>query len=98
MVRWSIPARQDLKQVYDYIAKDSKFYARKVIEEIIEKSEKLNDFPKMGRVVPEIGDINIRELFIYSFRLIYEVAATGVQVLALIHGRQDFPSDRFTEL
>jgi addiction module RelE/StbE family toxin len=95
MVEWSISAKEDLKQVHDYISKDSRFYARKVTEQIIDKSEALNNFPEMGRVVPEIGDANIRELFVYSYRLIYEVTSPGVQVLALIHGRREFPSDRF---
>ena len=95
MVEWSIPAKEDLKQVHDYISKDSMFYARKVTEQIVDKSEALNNFPEMGRVVPEIGDANIREIFVYSYRLIYEVTSAGVQVLALIHGRRDFPSDRF---
>jgi len=27
VVKWSIPAKQDLKKVFDYIARDSKFYA-----------------------------------------------------------------------
>ena len=49
MVEWSIPAKEDLKQVHDYISKDSRFYARKVTEQIVDKSEALNDFPEMGR-------------------------------------------------
>jgi len=65
VVEWTGPAKQDLKLVHDYIARDSKFYAEKVSLEIIEKSEKLNIFPEIGRIVPEIGDPKIRELFIY---------------------------------
>lgn len=64
MVKWSTPAKFDLKQIHDYIARDSKFYAQKVSREIVEKSEKLNSFPGIGRIVPEIGDPNIRELLI----------------------------------
>ena len=71
MVKWSNPAKFDLKQIRDYIARDSKFYAQKVYQEIVEKSEKLNLFPEVGRVVPEIEDPRIRELLIYSYRLIY---------------------------
>ncbi|MFH1674481.1 MAG: type II toxin-antitoxin system RelE/ParE family toxin [Pseudomonadota bacterium] len=37
---------------YDYIARDSKFYAAKVSQDIVEKSERLNDFPEIGRIVP----------------------------------------------
>ena len=92
MVKWSVPARNDLKQIHDYIANDSKYYARKVTQEIVAKTEALTDFPEMGRVVPEISDQNIRELIIYSYRLVYEISAGGIEVLAIIHGRRDFDS------
>ena len=60
MVKWSVPARNDLKQIHDYIANDSKYYAQNVIQEIVAKIESLNDFPEIGRVVPEISNQNIR--------------------------------------
>ncbi|MCD4693257.1 MAG: type II toxin-antitoxin system RelE/ParE family toxin [Calditrichales bacterium] len=92
MVIWSNPAKDDLKKIHDYIAKDSKFYAIKVSQEFIEESENLKEFPKMGRVVPELGYSNIRELFLYSYRLIYEISPDKVEILAIIHGRKDFYS------
>ena len=97
MVKWSKPAKSDLKQIHDYIARDSKFYAQKVSLEIVEKSEKLNKFPEVGRIVPEIGDPNIRELLIYSYRLVYEVFPHKVEVLALIHSKRNFIRDFLNE-
>ena len=35
MVKWSAPAKRDLKQIHDYIAKDSKYYAKKVAQNIV---------------------------------------------------------------
>jgi toxin ParE1/3/4 len=93
VVKWSKPAKLDLKQLHDYIARDSKFYAQKVSIEIVEKSERLNSFPKLGRIVPEIGDPNIRELLIYSYRLVYEVFPNKVEVLALFHSKRNFIKD-----
>jgi addiction module RelE/StbE family toxin len=90
LVEWTDPAKQDLKSIHDYIARDSKFYAKKVSFEIVEKSEKLNIFPEIGRIVPEIGDPKIRELIIYSYRLIYEIFPEKIEILALIHGKRDF--------
>jgi plasmid stabilization system protein ParE len=90
VVKWTTPARLDLKQIRDYIARDSKFYAEKVSLEIVEKAEILNSFPEAGRIVPEIGDPNIRELFIYSYRLIYQILPTRIEILALIHAKRDF--------
>jgi plasmid stabilization system protein ParE len=92
VVKWTAPAKLDLKDIYDYIAKDSKYYAQKVSEDIVAKSENLKHFPKIGRIVPEIDDPNIRELLVYSYRLIYEALPNGVQVLALIHSRRNFTS------
>ncbi len=97
MVKWSKPAGFDLKQIHDYIARDSKFYAQKVSLEIIEKSEKLNLFPELGRIVPEIGDPSIRELLIYSYRLVYEVFPDKVEVVALIHSKRNFIKDLLNE-
>jgi plasmid stabilization system protein ParE len=92
MVKWSVPARNDLKQIHDYIAIDSKYYAQNVIQEIIAKTETLTEFPEIGRKVPEISDQNIRELIVYSYRLIYEISGVGIEILAIIHGRRDFNS------
>jgi plasmid stabilization system protein ParE len=92
MVKWSVPARNDLKQIHDYIAKDSKFYAQNVIQEIVAKTETLTELPEIGRIVPEISDQNIRELIVYSYRLIYEISVAGIEILAIIHGRRDFNS------
>lgn len=90
MVNWSKPAEVDLRQIYEYIKKDSKFYAKKVCQEIVDKSEILNTFPEVGRVVPELGEPKIRELLIYSYRLIYEIFPDKIEVLALIHSKRNF--------
>ena len=92
MVKWSVPARNDLKQIHAYIAKDSKYYARNVIQEIVIKTETLTELPEIGRIVPEISDQNIRELIVYSYRFIYEISEGGIAILAIIQSRRDFNS------
>ncbi len=89
MVKWTIPAKLDLKRIYDYIAQDSRFYARKVIDEILDKSLELLEFPEIGRRVPEVDESNVREVFVYSYRLIYQLDGRDVQVLAVIHGKRN---------
>jgi toxin ParE1/3/4 len=96
MVKWSGPARMDLKQIHDYIANDSRYYAKKVVQTIAERTEELMAFPQIGRMVTEIDNPNIRELFVYSYRLIYEISSEGIEILAVIHGKRDF-FDRITE-
>ena len=90
MVVWSEPARNDLKQIYTYISQESSFYAEKVILTLIEKSEILINFPEIGRIVPEIMNSSIRELIVYSYRMIYEISGTDITVHTVIHAKRDF--------
>ncbi len=73
MVIWTKPAIADLKHIHDFIAEDSKYYAKKVAQEIRDKTDILNRLPAMGKMVPEVGKPEIQELHIYSYRIIYEV-------------------------
>jgi len=92
MVIWSEIAKTDLRAVYDYIANDSRHYAKKVAQDIREKSDILSNLPSMGRVVPEMGDTNIRELSLYSYRIIYEIKNEQIYILTIVHKRQDLQS------
>lgn len=38
MVRWTYTAKLDLLRIYDYISKDSVYYAKKVVNDIVDKS------------------------------------------------------------
>jgi addiction module RelE/StbE family toxin len=91
MVKWTRPAKRDLKKIHDYIAEDSRYYAKKVVQDIVSKTEYLKNFPGMGRLVPELSEPNVRELIIYSYRLIYEIKEKQIDILTIIHGKRDFP-------
>ncbi len=93
MVIWSEPAKTDLRSIHDFIAHDSKHYARKVIQDIAEKTAILNELPKLGRMAPERGDPNVRELFLYSYRIIYEIKDQDIFILAVVHKRRDVKAE-----
>ena len=92
MVVWTLPAQRDLREIREYIAKDSLLYAQKVSEEIVESSETLASSPRRGRIVPELEDDNVREIFLYSYRLIYEIVEPDIYILALVHGKRNISS------
>ena len=85
-IGWSLKAENDLNEIIDYIAQDSLEYALSFYEEIREKLDNLNNFPKMGRRVPELDDSNIRELLFRNYRLIYRNFRDKIQVVRIIHG------------
>ena len=97
MVEWTLPARDDLKAVHDYIDKDSDVYAMRVVERAVEKSEILNEFPETGRIVPEIGDKTIREMFVYSYRMIYEIRGSDVFILSFVHGARNLKAEEIVK-
>ena len=59
MVIWSEPAKADLRSIHDFIAHDSQHYAKKVTQDIREKTDVLDELPKVGKKVPELNDEEI---------------------------------------
>ncbi len=90
MVIWSNPAKADLKSIHDFIANDSRHYAKKVAQDIRQKTNVLDELPRIGKPVAEVSDKNIRELSMYSYRIIYQVKGDNTFVLAVVHKRRDF--------
>ena len=88
MVTWSKDAILALKQIRDFIALDSKQYAQKVALELWDCAEQLRYYPYTGRIVPETRQKFIREVFVYSYRMIYQVSSSGIIVLQLVHQRK----------
>ena len=89
-VAWTGSAWQELESAADFIARDSPRYATALIAEARSASRSLQSSPLRGRVVPEVADQAVRELFVKSYRLIYEVRSDVVIVLAFVHGARQF--------
>ena len=89
-VIWADGAVADLDAAADYISKDSPAYAASFVLQSLEAARSLGDLPERGRVVPEFKREDIREIFVFSYRLIYRIEDLRVSVLDFIHGRRDF--------
>lgn len=88
-VRWGGPARDDLFQAAEFIARDSRHYAKALLDAAREAASSLAVFPERGRRNPEIGEETVREIFVQSYRLIYEIQADTIDVLAFVHGARN---------
>lgn len=87
-IRWSPEASDDVVRIAEFISRDSENYAKIVVEKILSATEILPEFPCSGRIVPEFTEESIRELFIYSYRLIYEIREEIILIVAVIHGKR----------
>jgi len=94
-LEWSEEALEDIESIATYIEKDSPIYAKSVVSKFFEKAEILQEFSELGRVVPELNDINIREIFVYSYRLIYKLEKTKILFIAVVHGKRLLENHKF---
>ena len=68
-VHWTNRALEHLLAIYEYIAKDSEHHALRMVDRLTERSEKIADFPKIGRKVSEYEDEKIREVFEEPYKI-----------------------------
>jgi toxin ParE1/3/4 len=87
-IGWSRRALNDLEGIAEYIATDSPTYAGIVVKKIVNQTRMLAQFPRAGHKVPEFDDENIRELIVYSYRIIYRVWENEIVITVVIHGKR----------
>jgi len=90
-VQWTQNAIGHLANIYEYIAINSPFYAKRMVDEITRRSEQIADQHFSGRKVPEYDAQDIRELIEKPYRIIYRIKPDQIDVLAVIHGAQLLP-------
>lgn len=90
---WSPAARDDLRDVVSFIARDSKSRAETFGLRLMREVERLRDHPELGRVAPELEVPSIRELVVRSYRLIYRVSkeSNSVEVVRVWHAARGAP-------
>lgn len=97
-VRWTVQAVDDLAAIRDFVARDSASYARLVVERLYNAASQLATFPDSGRIVPERGDPEIRELVRLPYRIIYRRQPDLVEILTVHHSAQLFPDESEDDL
>lgn len=86
-------ARDDLNEILDYIHIDSPRGAVKIVMEIHERLKRLPRFPRSGRMIPEVGDISLREIIVGPYRLMYRLEEKKIVVLRALHGKRSFSGE-----
>lgn len=85
---WSQASLDDIDAIAEYISRDSPYHAQRVVEALFELGDMIGEHPLSGRVVPELKNERVRERFLYSYRVLYEIGELGIEVLTVIHGRR----------
>jgi toxin ParE1/3/4 len=92
-VVWTERAREDLADIFRYIAQDNRRAAAQWVGRLIERAESAAEAPLAGRVVPEVQREDIREVFLKSYRVIYRNAGKDLRVLTVFEGHRRLRHD-----
>jgi len=90
-VLWTDTARDHLRAIRSYVAKNSPEYALRIVDRLTKRSQQIAEFPLSGREVPEFAVPQIRQVLEGPFRIIYYIKPDQIDVLAVIHGAQQIP-------
>lgn len=88
MLRWTERAVTDLLAIGDHITADNPAAARAWVETLRQRAAKASRAPGSGRVVPEIGRDDVREVFQRTYRIVYRVVDDGIVVLTVFEGHR----------
>ena len=89
---WTPRAYADLEAIGSYYAQSAPGYAEVLVRKLVQITERLRNFPASGRIVPEIGDENMREVIYRNYRVIYMHLPEDerVEVLTVFHSSRQF--------
>lgn len=84
-VNWTFQALEDLDSITKRLTSYSRKYAARLVESIFERTDMLSQFPRMGRIVPEMNQESIRELIINKYRIIYSLPNVDTVDILAVH-------------
>ncbi|PCJ47495.1 MAG: plasmid stabilization protein [Gammaproteobacteria bacterium] len=87
-IEWSPLAIDRVLELAEYIALDKPDVAMQWASDIFDSTEKLSEHPRLGRIVPEIQEVEYSELIEGNHRIIYFIGVSKISVLTVRHGKQ----------
>jgi plasmid stabilization system protein ParE len=88
-LRWTEHAVAQLATVAEYVSLSSPVYAEHLVDRIARRLDQAREFPESGRVVAEFARQDVRELIEWPYRLVYCVHADAIEIVSVLHGRQE---------
>jgi len=93
-VKWTSQALDDLEAICLFIARDAPQAAAIFADRAFRATDHLAKYPCSGRVVPEFGSEDIREVIVGNYRVIYRIKQNAVQVATVHHGARLLDSEK----
>jgi toxin ParE1/3/4 len=90
---WSPAARDDLRDIVRFIARDNPHRAESFGYELMTRTDILRDHPEAGRIVPEYRNPRIREIIYRPYRIVYrlDIERQLVEIARVWHAARGDP-------
>ncbi|MBC7652776.1 MAG: type II toxin-antitoxin system RelE/ParE family toxin [Deinococcales bacterium] len=85
---WTERAKFRMNEIYDFIAKDSEYYAEKLIKDIYYSTEKLITYPEIGSILHNYPELNIRRILFKKYKVIYLFQDETIYIITVLHQAQ----------
>lgn len=85
-VRWLRSAWDGLDEATHYIAKDSRRLGEVFARRVFVATDRLETFSLLGRMVPEYGRPDVREVIVATDRIVYQLVGSHVEIVAVRYG------------
>lgn len=92
LVRWTDQAADDLRAIREFIERDSPRYGRLVAERLFDATQRLEAFPLSGRIVPELGRDDVREIIVGEYRIVYRLGDETALLITVFRSSRLLPT------
>ena len=86
-------AREQVADAFAYISAERPSAALRWFDEVVERTGSLSTFPDIGRMMPEAGRPEVREVLVEPYRLIYRRDPDLIVIIGVFHSHQDVDPD-----
>jgi len=90
-LRWTHRAKDDLLSIGRFMARDHPAAARAFVVKLQARARRAAEYPRSGRVVPELRREDVREVFEGNYRIVYRITKASVDVLTVFEGHHLLP-------
>ena len=87
-VIWTEPALQDLNEIAEYIALEKITAANKLVKKVFSSTDRLEQFPGIGRNPPELHPSRYLEIIVNPCRIFYRIEKDKVYILYVMRSER----------
>ena len=92
-VIWAPLAREQVAEAFAFISAQRPSAALRWFDEVVERAGSLSSFPDLGRMMPEAGRPEVREVIVDPYRVVYRRDPDIIVILGVFHSRQSVDAE-----